>query len=213
MHWRKGIIRLQHHLADCFEQMSSNCLRRPLLVQDFQISSHFYLQTMWLYAWKMFEITNNYLVFSPFQIDLVLADQYQDVWGYNNEVFELARESLNIIFRILLLLQLRQGRNNKVDTSHLLSHFLLHRIIGKLLRKLFSVHLIKICFVWIQSWLCFLSRRQSFRRIIGWHTFVWRKSSYTFDEPHRIPHLRSSSELAALYEPYYSDSFLNQLIK
>merc|ERR1719197_1918133 len=102
-----------------------------------------------------------------------------------NEVFELARESLNIIFRILLLLQFRQGRNNKVDTSHLLSHFLLHRIIDKLLRKLFSVHLIKICFV-----------------------FVWRKSSYTFDGPHRIPHLRSSFELAALYEPYYSDSFL-----
>ena len=147
MRWHKGIIRLQHHLADYSAQMSSSCLQRPLSVQDFQISSHFYLQTMWLYAWKMFEITNNYLVFSPFQIDLVLADQYQDVWGYNNEVFELARESLNITFRILLLLQFRQGRNNKEDTSHLLSHFLLHRIIDKLLRKLFSVHLIKICFV------------------------------------------------------------------
>jgi len=133
--------------------MSSNCLQRPLLVQDFQILSHFYLRTMWLYA---------------SQIDLVLADQYQDVWGYNNEVFELARESLNITFRILLLLQFRQDRNNKVDTGHLLSHFLLHRIIDMLLRKLFSVHLIKICFVWIQSWICFLSRRRSFRRIIGW---------------------------------------------
>ena len=57
--WHKGITRLQHHLAYCFAQMSSNCLQLPLWVQDFQISNHFYLQTMWLYAWKMIEITDN----------------------------------------------------------------------------------------------------------------------------------------------------------